>query len=52
MPRYDEAFVDRLLAPWNRHDVEGALALMTDGSGRTERWWSRRRTEPEEPWAF
>jgi hypothetical protein len=30
MPRYDEAFVDRFLAPWNRHDVDGALALMTD----------------------
>lgn len=30
MSRYDEAFVDRFLAPWNRHDVDGALALMTD----------------------
>jgi ketosteroid isomerase-like protein len=30
MPRCDEAFVDRFLAPWNRHDVDGALALMTD----------------------
>jgi ketosteroid isomerase-like protein len=29
MPRCDEAFVDRFLAPWNRHDVDGALALMT-----------------------
>jgi len=24
MPRHDEAFVDRFLAPWNRHDVDGA----------------------------
>ena len=23
-------FVDRFLEPWNRHDVDGALALMTD----------------------
>ena len=30
MARYDEAFVERFLAPWNRHDVDGALALMTD----------------------
>ena len=30
MARYDDAFVDRFLAPWNRHDIEGALALMTD----------------------
>lgn len=28
MPRYDEAFADRFLAPWNRQDVDGALALM------------------------
>jgi ketosteroid isomerase-like protein len=27
---YDQAFVDRFLAPWNRHDVDGAMALMTD----------------------
>lgn len=27
---YDRAFVDRFLKPWNDHDVEGALALMTD----------------------
>ena len=26
----DEAFVARFLAPWNAHDVEGAMALMTD----------------------
>jgi ketosteroid isomerase-like protein len=30
MSRYDEAFVVRFLAPWNRHDIDGALALMTD----------------------
>ena len=30
MPRYDDKFVDRFLEPWNRHDVDGALALMTD----------------------
>ena len=30
MAHYDEAFVDRFLEPWNRHDVDGALALMTD----------------------
>src|SRR5215467_8386878 len=28
MARYDEAFVERFLAPWNRHDVDGALALI------------------------
>jgi hypothetical protein len=30
MPRYDDTFVDRFLEPWNRHDIEGALALMMD----------------------
>ena len=30
MARYDDAFVDRFLEPWNRHDVDGALSLMTD----------------------
>ena len=30
MPRYDDAFVDRFLEPWNRLDVDGALSLMTD----------------------
>jgi ketosteroid isomerase-like protein len=30
MPRYDDTFVGRFLEPWNRHDVDGALALMTD----------------------
>ena len=29
MPPYD-TFVDRFLEPWNRHDVDGALGLMTD----------------------
>ena len=27
---YDRAFVERFLKPWNEHDVDGALALMTD----------------------
>jgi ketosteroid isomerase-like protein len=27
---YDNAFVESFLKPWNAHDVEGALALMTD----------------------
>jgi len=26
----DEAFVTKFLAPWNAHDVDGAMALMTD----------------------
>ena len=30
MARYDDTFVHRFLEPWNRHDVDGALALMTD----------------------
>ncbi len=30
MSRYDDTFVDRFLEPWNRHDVDGALGLMTD----------------------
>jgi taurine dehydrogenase small subunit len=30
MAPYDDTFVDRFLEPWNRHDVDGALALMTD----------------------
>jgi ketosteroid isomerase-like protein len=30
MPPYDDTFVDRFLVPWNQHDVDGALALMTD----------------------
>jgi uncharacterized protein (TIGR02246 family) len=27
---YDEAFVDRFMTPWNAHDVDGAMTLMTD----------------------
>ncbi len=27
---YDNAFVEKFLTPWNAHDVEGAMALMTD----------------------
>jgi len=30
MARYDDTFVDRFLEPWNRHHVDGALALTTD----------------------
>jgi ketosteroid isomerase-like protein len=30
MQTYDETFVQAFLAPWNAHDVEGAMALMTD----------------------
>ena len=30
MARDDDTFVGRSLEPWNRHDVDGALALMTD----------------------
>ena len=30
MHDHDEAFVERFLAPWNAHDVDGAMALMTD----------------------
>lgn len=30
MHTYDEAFVKRFMAPWNAHDVEGAMVLMTD----------------------
>jgi hypothetical protein len=30
MARYDDTCVDRFLEPWNRHNVDGALALMTD----------------------
>ena len=27
---YDKAFVDKFLEPWNAHDVDGAMSLMTD----------------------
>ena len=30
MEEPDQAFVDAFLAPWNAHDVAGAMALMTD----------------------
>ncbi len=30
MPIYGRAFVEKFLEPWNAHDVEGAMALMTD----------------------
>ena len=30
MPCYDDTFMDLFLEPWNQHDVNGALALMTD----------------------
>jgi len=30
MAGYDHSFVERFLDPWNRHDVDGAMALMTD----------------------
>lgn len=26
----DDAFVQRFMKPWNDHDVDGAMALMTD----------------------
>jgi ketosteroid isomerase-like protein len=30
MERYDQSFVEKFLALWNQHDVDGAVALMTD----------------------
>lgn len=30
MVPYDNAFVACFLAPWNAHDIDGAMALMTD----------------------
>jgi uncharacterized protein (TIGR02246 family) len=30
MQIYDQAFVDRFMTPWNAHDVDGAMGLMTD----------------------
>lgn len=30
MQTYDEAFVEKFIAPWNAHDVDGAMALMTE----------------------
>jgi hypothetical protein len=32
MPRCDEAFVDRFLAPWNRHDVDTDSELVGLGA--------------------
>jgi hypothetical protein len=29
MAPYDDTFAGRVLEPWNQHDVDGALALMT-----------------------
>lgn len=42
MRTYDEAFVKRFLKSWNDHDVEGALALMTDDCV----WETTRGSEP------
>lgn len=30
MQTYDKAFVEKFLKPWNAHDVEGVISLMTD----------------------
>jgi ketosteroid isomerase-like protein len=30
MKIYDKAFVEKFLEPWNAHDVDGAMVLMTD----------------------
>lgn len=30
MRTYDKVFVEKFLEPWNAHDVDGAMALMTD----------------------
>jgi ketosteroid isomerase-like protein len=30
MTKHDDDFVEKFLAPWNGHDVDGALSLMTD----------------------
>lgn len=30
MSTYDQAYVERFMTPWNNHDVDGAMALMTD----------------------
>jgi hypothetical protein len=35
MPRYDEASVDRFLAPWNRHDFDGARLGQMSARGRS-----------------
>jgi hypothetical protein len=41
MARYDDTFVDRFLKPWDRHDVDGALALDT----YIEKAWKHEETE-------
>ncbi len=30
MAVYDEAFVKKFMKPWNEHDADGAVAMMTD----------------------
>jgi ketosteroid isomerase-like protein len=30
MEQYDQTFVERFLEPWNGHDVDSAMALMTE----------------------
>jgi ketosteroid isomerase-like protein len=30
MTKHDDDFVEKFLVPWNGHDVDGALSLMTD----------------------
>ena len=42
MAPYDDTFVGRVLEPWNQHDVDGALALMTDDCV----WENTRDREP------
>ena len=42
MPIYDEAFVRRFMKPWNDHDVEGAMALMSEDC----LWETPRGAEP------
>jgi hypothetical protein len=37
MELYDDAFVAKFLAPWNAHDVDGAMALMADSKVATKR---------------
>ncbi len=42
MKFHDQSFVARMLAAWNAHDVDGAMALMTDDCV----WEITRGTEP------
>jgi hypothetical protein len=51
MARYDDTFVDRFLEPWNRHDVDGALASkaairVAVGEPDFVRWATRFRVAP------